>query len=180
MSTHKHRHDPDSRRKRFADTAPHRKWSWNAIIVAAAALFLGVAILTFARSSSGVSVAAPVVEAIEAGADFARSSALFADGQARFFQYRAAGGRNVSFFVMKSSDGIVRAAADACMVCYRERKGYHQEGDVMVCNNCNKSFRSVDINVITGGCNPIPLDRAIEGDRIVVRASALEQAATYF
>lgn len=180
MSTHKHRHDPDSRRKRFAKPTPHRQWSWNAIIVAGGALFLGVAILTFARSSSGVSVTAPVVEAVEAGADFARSSALFADGQARFFRYRAAGGRIVSFLVMKSSDGVIRAAADACTVCYRKRKGYHQEGDVMVCNNCNKSFRSVDINVITGGCNPIPLDRAIEGDRIVVRASALEQAATYF
>ena len=62
MSTHKHRHDPDSRRKRFAEPTPHRPWSWNAIIVAGGALFLGVAILTFARSSSGVSVTAPVVK----------------------------------------------------------------------------------------------------------------------
>ena len=29
----------------------------------------------------------------------------------------------------------------------------------MVCNNCGKAFPSDQINVITGGCNPIPLER---------------------
>ena len=29
----------------------------------------------------------------------------------------------------------------------------------MVCNNCGKVFPSDQINVVTGGCNPIPLDK---------------------
>lgn len=50
----------------------------------------------------------------------------------------------------------------------------------MVCNNCGKAFRSVDVNVITGGCNPIPLDRTRDGGTVVVRNAAVESDATYF
>lgn len=81
---------------------------------------------------------------------------------------------------MKSSDGVVRAALDACDTCYRERKGYHQQGDVMVCNNCRRTFRSVDINVLQGGCNPAPLERTVVGDHLVLTAASLELGAVYF
>jgi uncharacterized membrane protein len=54
------------------------------------------------------------------------------DGRARFCNYRASNGKAVRFFVIKSSDGVYRAAADACDVCYRSNLGYHQEGDDML------------------------------------------------
>jgi len=81
--------------------------------------------------------------------------------------------------VLRSSDSAVRAAFDACDVCDRERKGYHQTGDNMVCNNCGKAVRSVDVSVITGGCHPGPLEHTITGDQIVITTAALERGATY-
>src|SRR5574341_2137018 len=49
----------------------------------------------------------------------------FNDGVARYYNYTP-GGKQIGFFVVKSSDGIIRAAFNACDVCYRHRKGYTQ------------------------------------------------------
>jgi uncharacterized membrane protein len=34
--------------------------------------------------------------------------------------------------------------------------------------------------VLQGGCNPAPIERSVEGDRVVLRAAALEQGQIYF
>jgi uncharacterized membrane protein len=114
------------------------------------------------------------------GQDLQLPAASLADGAARFFRYTTTAGREVRFFVMRSADGVVRAAFDACDVCYRERRGYRQEGDSMICNNCGRAFRSVDVNVISGGCNPAPLQRAIVGDDVLITSAAIESGALYF
>jgi uncharacterized membrane protein len=100
------------------------------------------------------------------------------DGQAHFYKYN--GRKPVNFFVLRSSDGVIRAAFDACDVCFKERKGYRQEGDLMVCNNCGQRFPSVKINVLRGGCNPAPLDRVVQGENLVLRASDIESGGFYF
>lgn len=101
------------------------------------------------------------------------------DGQAHYFTYPSAQG-TLQFFVIKSSDGVIRAAFDACDVCYREKKGYRQEGEMMVCNNCGQKFHSSLINVVKGGCNPAPLNRRIEGDQLVIRDRDLLTGAWFF
>jgi uncharacterized membrane protein len=101
------------------------------------------------------------------------------DGQAHYFDFDA-GGKKVKFFVVKSSDGTVRAAFDACDVCYPARKGYAQQGDYMVCKNCGMKFHSSRINVVSGGCNPSPLNRTVDGDRLVFAVSDLAAGARYF
>lgn len=101
------------------------------------------------------------------------------DGQAHYFSYASSTGE-IPFFVIKSVDGVMRAAFDACDVCYREKKGYRQEGDMMVCNNCNMKFRSDMINQVKGGCNPAPLNRRIEGKQLVITDSDLLNGAWYF
>ncbi len=50
----------------------------------------------------------------------------------------------------------------------------------MVCNNCGRRFDSVNINVITGGCNPIPVEKTEQGGNIVIAANALQAGAKYF
>src|SRR5262245_11939120 len=101
-------------------------------------------------------------------------------GTAKFFDYKLSDNKPVRFFVVKSSDGVYRAALDACDTCYHAKKGYHQEGDDMICNNCGLHFHSAKINEVHGGCNPIGLPRAIEGDQLVVKASDLESRKAYF
>jgi uncharacterized membrane protein len=50
----------------------------------------------------------------------------------------------------------------------------------MLCNNCGKLFPSSDINVVQGGCNPAPLERAVIGDKLVLKAADLAQGVAYF
>jgi uncharacterized membrane protein len=105
--------------------------------------------------------------------------AHFEDGQARHFEHKV-GDLTVRYFVLKSSDGVVRAAFDACDVCWPAGLGYVQEGDVMVCRNCGRRFASVRINEVQGGCNPAPLKRAIDGDQLVIRVADIEAGKGYF
>lgn len=100
--------------------------------------------------------------------------------KAKFFDYTTSDRRPIRFFALKSSDGVYRAALDACDTCFHAKKGYHQEGDDMVCNNCRLRFPTAKINEVAGGCNPVGLPRSIEGDSIVIKASDLESRKSYF
>lgn len=114
------------------------------------------------------------------GQDVQIPLAEVSDGKAKFYNYTLADNQKVSFFVVKSSDGIIRAAFNACDVCYEHRRGYRQEGNDMVCNNCRQHFPSDRVNEVKGGCNPAPLERTVEGDHLVIKASDLRQGAFYF
>jgi hypothetical protein len=104
----------------------------------------------------------------------------FQDGKARFYEYKTPDGMTVKYFILKSSDGVVRAAFDACDVCWPEGKGYQQKGDYMVCRNCGRRFASVKVNVITGGCNPGALQREVSGDKLVIKVKDIVAGKKYF
>ena len=106
-------------------------------------------------------------------------AAMFADGKARHFEHRN-GRHTIRFFVLKSSDGIIRAAFDACDVCWPAGKGYYQEGDYMVCRNCGRRFASVLVNEVKGGCNPAPLNRNMNGDQVVIQVKDILEGKRYF
>lgn len=89
-------------------------------------------------------------------------------------------GRRIRYFAVKSSDGVHRAAFDACDVCFRANKGYRQESDLMVCNNCGQTFPSVKVNVLKGGCNPAPLVRTVDGDHLLIRKKDIAAGSGYF
>lgn len=105
--------------------------------------------------------------------------AVIDDGQAHHYQVKADDGTMVTFFIVKSKDGVYRAAIDACDVCYKEGKGYHQEGDFMVCENCGQKFAATRINEVKGGCNPAPLERRINGDQMVIALKDINANAWY-
>ena len=103
----------------------------------------------------------------------------FTDNKAKYFVYKFPE-EAVFFFMLKSSDGVIRAAFDSCDVCFREKKGYRQEGDIMICNNCGQAFPSKLINVEKGGCNPAPLQRQTIGDEVVLHVSDIYEGMKYF
>ena len=103
------------------------------------------------------------------------TTADYADGTARYYRYKGSAGP-INFFLVKSNDGVVRSAFDTCDVCYKALKGYRQEGNEMVCNNCDMRFRTDKINVVKGGCNPAPLKRQLVGDKIVIAAADIDSA----
>ncbi len=107
------------------------------------------------------------------------SVAEFADGLAHDYTFMV-DGRAVEFFVIQDTDGVIRAAYNACDVCYRAKLGYRQDGRVMVCNNCGNRFPIEQINVVRGGCNPAPLERQLDGDALLVKAADLGAGLYYF
>lgn len=102
-----------------------------------------------------------------------------ADGRARFYAHQI-GEHTIPFFLLQSSDGVIRAAFDACDVCYPAKLGYRQEGNEMVCNNCGSRFPSVKINVEVGGCNPSPLTFEMQDGSIIIQVDDLSAGARFF
>jgi len=100
-------------------------------------------------------------------------------GKAIFLKAEAYG-KEIHYFALKSSDGVYRAAYDACDVCFRLNRGYRQEGDLMVCNNCGQTFPSDKVNEVRGGCNPSPLVRTVEGGMLIIRKSDIAAGGPYF
>ncbi|MHC1700017.1 MAG: Fe-S-containing protein [Humidesulfovibrio sp.] len=101
------------------------------------------------------------------------------DGKAHFYRFKT-GGKTVEFFVLKSRDGIVRTALNACDVCYREKKGYSQDGETMKCNNCGMRFHSTKIMEVKGGCNPSPISRTFSAKSVSIPEADLKAGAAYF
>ena len=107
-------------------------------------------------------------------------AAKLADGKAHFYRFED-GGKEIAFFAVKSSDGSIKTAFDACDACYKSKKGYEQQADKMNCKNCNQKFA---INRLgpnaTGGCNPGYLPHQLTGNTITINASDLKSGARYF
>lgn len=152
-----------------------------AVVVMAAAAGIGLFLLPGSRSDTPPSTdAAPAAQtAVDGRVTYAAS--LFDDGQARHFTYPdAENGITISYFIIKSADGVIRAAFDACDVCWPEGKGYVQDGSAMVCRNCGRRFESVLVNEVQGGCNPAPLTRSVQSDQVVIRVEDLKAGRSYF
>ncbi|MCL5808535.1 MAG: DUF2318 domain-containing protein [Deltaproteobacteria bacterium] len=115
-----------------------------------------------------------------AAPDVSYTTNMFDNGKARHFQYKTTDGIIIKYFIMKSSDGVIRAAFDACDVCWREGRGYTQKGDFMICNNCGRRFPSARINEVSGGCNPAPITRKVEGGKVVIKVENILQGKPYF
>jgi uncharacterized membrane protein len=177
------KHDPDQdirerKRTRFTQPASKSKLPAIAWALVGAGLVAIVVLAVLMRGRGGEQVAQASDLPVSDGAVRLPVS-TFDDGKARWYTYPA-NSVNVQFFVLKSSDGVIRAAFNACDVCYPGKKGYRQEGDEMVCNNCGQRFPSVLINEVRGGCNPSPLARTIEGDEAVIRIDDILAGAKYF
>ena len=103
----------------------------------------------------------------------------FDDGKAHHYTYMNEG-QPIEFFVLKSSDGVVRAAFNACDSCFSSKRGYLQDGDDMICQNCGLRFASDQINIVRGGCNPSPVERVVDGDILVIQEEDIIAGAMYF
>lgn len=168
--------------KRDAVTGQKKKGP-NVFSLIAIAAIMGVSIFFILTGNSDREPGEAVAATTRAAAQVTEVSypvSDFADGEARFFQYKTKEGVAIRYFILKSSDGTIRAAFDACDACWRAGKGYHQEGDEMVCNNCRMRFASVKINEVKGGCNPSPLKRTVVGDKVVIKSADIEQGVGYF
>lgn len=106
----------------------------------------------------------------------------FNNNKAKFYNAQMSDGKIIYFFVVKDKNGIYRAAANACAVCFKTYKGFRQEGDEIVCNNCGNRYPIEKIATEKGGCNPGPINQNLEvkNGKIIIEQTDIEQVADLF
>ena len=154
------------------------KKSWTTLVLVVISLLVTTTALFGWLGVPGTGGASPASVVATAG-KVSIPLADLNDGQAHFYRYKGQAGP-IPFFVIKGKDGALRAAFDACDVCYKEKKGYAQQGEEMICKNCNQTFPVAKIGAVSGGCNPAPFKTTLAGTTLDIAVGDLEAGAHYF
>ncbi|MFC1790435.1 Fe-S-containing protein [Patescibacteria group bacterium] len=105
------------------------------------------------------------------------------DGDLHAFNfYSDKWGKSLYFFIIKASDGTYRAAANACEVCFGDRKGFSQVGDQIRCETCRTMYERDQIALQRGGCNPRPIskDVPVVDGQLVLDLTSIEKITDLF
>jgi uncharacterized membrane protein len=149
------------------------------LMAAGAVVIAGIAVFIFLQQGTATGPVTAQTSSSSTASQVTFPANLFEDGRARHFEH-VDGNFTVRYFVLKSSDGVIRAAFDACDVCWRAGKGYYQEGDYMVCRNCGRRFASVLVNEVKGGCNPAPLNRTYKDGKVIIQVQDILEGKQFF
>jgi hypothetical protein len=102
---------------------------------------------------------------------------------AKFYQYKL-DGVLMEVLAFRAPDGTVRTAFNTCQVCYSSGRGYYvQQGDVLVCQNCGNRFKASQVEIIKGGCNPLPITSDLkteDANTITIAKSLFAEAKPIF
>lgn len=84
-------------------------------------------------------------------------------------------GLQVRYLLVKGTDGNIHLGTDACDVCYKNKKGYRQDGNVLTCNNCGQTFAINNLGKenLSGGCWPSYLSMKIENNYVIIQRTDL-------
>lgn len=147
-------------------------------VAATVVMAAAIAFVVVHRPASTGSMA---VEVLPPGGDIRLATRTFDDGQAHFYRHSTGGGE-VRFFIIKTADGKIRAAFDACEICHKERRGYRQARHMMVCNYCGRSspVTQIDTGRVGRDCNPVPIEAAVEGEQVLLKATTLLNGTRLF
>jgi len=94
----------------------------------------------------------------------------------KWYEYDS-NGVKIRFFAVKANNGSIKTGFDACDVCYKFKKGYRQDGDYLVCNNCGRRFAISGLgteNKNPGGCWPGYLPSSVDEQNLIIKKSDLE------
>jgi uncharacterized membrane protein len=100
--------------------------------------------------------------------------------EVRFYRFLNSGNQEVRFFVGRDGAGEVQVAFDANEQCAKSKRGFRHEGEWMVCNKCDKSFRLAEVNSGGEGCTPIPLHHRMDGTSLVLAENDVLQGWRLF
>ena len=168
------------------------RWMRPTVITAAIAVLIVIGILAIngvdaTNESANKAAQSP-------GAVNSVTSAPAADGDlviaisgisstAKFFPVEVDGTR-LEVLAVKAPDGTIRTAFNTCQVCYSSGRGYYkQEGNVLVCQNCGNRFGMDQVEVLSGGCNPVPIfpeNKTVDTTNITISGDFLAEAKGIF
>lgn len=93
-------------------------------------------------------------------------------------------GTKLEVIAVEAPDGTIRTAFNTCRVCYDSGRGYYkQDGNVLVCQNCGNRFTMSQVEVVSGGCNPVPIfpeNKTVTDETITVSLDFLQEAKGVF
>ncbi|MDR1204082.1 MAG: DUF2318 domain-containing protein [Peptococcaceae bacterium] len=93
-------------------------------------------------------------------------------------------GTQLEVIAAEAPDGTVRTAFNTCQVCYDSGRGYYeQSGDVLVCQNCGNRIRRDQVEVQSGGCNPVPSfadNKTVTDETITISYDFLKESKDIF
>jgi uncharacterized membrane protein len=93
-------------------------------------------------------------------------------------------GTRLEVIAVRAPDGTVRTAFNTCQVCYGSGRGYYkQQGNLLVCQNCGNRFRMSQVEVRSGGCNPVPIfpaNKRVDEKNITIKKEFLAKAKGIF
>jgi hypothetical protein len=95
-------------------------------------------------------------------------------------------GTNMEVLALKAEDGTVRTALNTCQVCYNSGRGYYEQDPVtkeLICQNCGNRFAPENVELIKGGCNPIPImpeNKTDDGTNITIAKELLKEGKFLF
>lgn len=161
------------RRLALARAARERFYGYGAIL--SALIVLASVTVVYAREAMPKKLPAPEPIHSEDGIVSIPLSAL-EDGKLHRYGF-ASSNRTVRFLALKTADGKVRTALDACEIC--GAFGYLQEGPNLVCLNCVAEINPLTVGQ-AGGCNPVPLEAELSATEVRVSAATLEKEAHRF
>ena len=181
MSHRNNRHRTRRRRNPWLSLRSERRHLSKGEAVVAVVVVIA-AIIGFALAHRQGSAEAVAVELLPPGGDVRLAATTFEDGHAHFYRQTTTNGKQIQFFVINGTDGKIRAAFDACELCYKEHRGFRQAGSVMVCNYCRRtsSVMQIGSTPVRADCNPVPIESAVEGEHTLLKAASLQNGAKYF
>ena len=86
-------------------------------------------------------------------------------------------GTKVRFLLYRKPDGKVASIFDACQIC--GGAGFYKGATGIICKNCAAPVNPQSVGQ-PGGCNPIPLQSAQDGDSVVISITDLAQQVGQF
>lgn len=157
-----------------------RRWATMVCVTAFIFIFMVTAEFVFAREPE-LSPAAEI--ALDPSGRAVIDTKDLAEGDLRRYSvvvHIAGGaryGNKIRFLLYRKPDGKVAAVFDACQIC--GSIGFYKGANGLICKNCAAPINPQTVG-LPGGCNPIPLQAAIQGDTIVITAADLSQGAAHF
>ncbi|MHB8926903.1 MAG: Fe-S-containing protein [Bacillota bacterium] len=91
-------------------------------------------------------------------------------------------GSRMGLIAAKAADGTYRTTLNTCEVCFLSPRGYYKaDGEYLVCQNCGNRFHVNDMQVVRGGCNPVPLtsSKVVDG-QLTFSLPELKSKLKYF
>lgn len=162
------------RRKRVSALYRVRNWQL-ALVSVTLALVLPLGTAAYAFGSAGYRPEPKPVTAIQDGMVHIPVEGM-ATGQLNLFGYQG-DQAEVTFMVIKRDEDDYAVALNACSIC--PPLGYHQEGEVLVCDNCNAPINLETVGM-PGGCNPIPLEASLAGGEVLIAFADIAGAQAVF